>query len=138
MHRPTGRFSRSDRVRESRDYRRISRSGSRSASKNFVVLAAPTRDLATGERPGGGQRLGVTVSRRVGNAVTRNRVKRRIREWFRKVRSELATDTEIVVIARREAAEIDWRSMTTDLTQLVERANRAAETRRSSRTTRFA
>ena len=138
MHRPTGRFSRSDRVLESRDYRRISRCGSRSASKNFVVLAAPMRDLATRDRPGCGGRLGVTVSRRVGNAVTRNRVKRRIREWFRKVRSELATDTEIVVIARREAAEIDWQSTTADLTQLLEQANRAARTRRSKQASQFA
>jgi ribonuclease P protein component len=71
------------------------------AARYFVVIAAPC------EQPGAQrQRLGVTVSRRVGNAVNRNRVKRRIREWFREARHELAPGTDLVVIARNGAAEL--------------------------------
>ena len=44
--------------------------------------------------------MGVTVSRRVGNAVVRNRVKRGIREWFRHSRLGFLEGLEIVVIAR--------------------------------------
>ena len=52
-------------------------------------------------------RLGVTVSRRIGNAVARNRVKRRVRECFRKaIRAELPPDTSIVVIARAGASSL--------------------------------
>ncbi len=52
-------------------------------------------------------RLGVTVSRRIGNAVARNRVKRRVRECFRKaIRAELPPLTSIVVIARAGAASL--------------------------------
>jgi ribonuclease P protein component len=50
--------------------------------------------------------LGVTVSKKVGTAVERNRVKRRIREWFRQNRGALPRNAAVVVIARRGAAEI--------------------------------
>jgi ribonuclease P protein component len=50
--------------------------------------------------------LGVTVSRKVGNAVQRNRVKRRIREWFRHHRGALPPTAVVVVIAREGAAEL--------------------------------
>ena len=48
-------------------------------------------------------RLGLIVSRKVGNAVVRNRVKRSIREWFRTQGSGLTEHADIVVIARRGA-----------------------------------
>jgi ribonuclease P protein component len=50
--------------------------------------------------------LGVTVSRKVGNAVQRNRVKRRIREWFRHSCPALPPTAAVVVIAREGAAEL--------------------------------
>ena len=66
-----------------------------------------------------GPRLGVTVSRKVGNAVERNRVKRRIREWFRRTRASLAPDVELVVIARRQSLELLAREADAELSRLV-------------------
>lgn len=48
-------------------------------------------------------RLGVTVSKKVGNAVVRNSVKRRIREWFRGSRASFCAPVDLVVIARQKA-----------------------------------
>ena len=48
--------------------------------------------------------LGLTVSKKVGTAVERNLVKRRIREWFRHNRGALPVNAAVVVIARRGAA----------------------------------
>lgn len=81
------------------------------------MLVAPAR---TREAVGGGdgtasggsrRRLGLTVSRRVGNAVQRNRVKRAVREWFRLWRWELEESIDLVVIARPGAARLSGRQV---------------------------
>jgi len=69
----------------------------RSVSDGTIVLYGCPRD----DRPGpGGARLGLSVSRRVGNAIARNRWKRRIREAFRRVRHDLPEGNDFVVVAR--------------------------------------
>jgi ribonuclease P protein component len=72
------------------------------ASRSFVLLLSEQRE-ATGD---GLARLGITVSRRVGNAVVRARVKRQIREWFRRNRDRAPMRRDIVVIARPTAASL--------------------------------
>ena len=61
-----------------------------------MVLASQREDTS-------GPRLGITASRRVGGAVQRNLVKRRIREWFRETKRTLPADLDVVVIARKGA-----------------------------------
>lgn len=108
-------LQRADRLRRSRDFRRVGAHGRRTASHNFVVLAAG--------RPEGlsaaGVRLGITVTRRVGKAVIRNRVKRLVRECFRKRRSGLAWELDVVVIARGGAAALGAREVETELGSLL-------------------
>lgn len=57
--------------------------------------------------PGGQTKVGLAVSRKVGNAVVRNRVKRRIREGYRALKPLIRTPFYLVVIARPAAAELD-------------------------------
>jgi len=60
-----------------------------------------------GDRPGA-PRLGITVSRRVGHAVTRNRIKRRVRECFRRtLRAMMPAPSAMIVIAKIGAGAID-------------------------------
>jgi ribonuclease P protein component len=59
-------------------------------------------------RDGQGRKIGLTVSRKVGNAVVRNRLKRYIREAYRTQRLELPEDAHIVVVARKAAAELSY------------------------------
>jgi len=106
-------LGRAGRLRSSKDFRRVNRQGRRQASPHFVALLAPGREPHT--------RLGLAVSRRVGNAVARNRVKRRLREWFRCSRDSLPEGRDLVVIARRGAAELSSAHFVGELVGLQER-----------------
>jgi ribonuclease P protein component len=117
------RLRRSDRVLLSRDFQRVSRQGIRVSSRDFVMLVAPGwRSGASRAGEGPAPRLGVTASRKVGGAVVRNRVKRSIREWFRRSRARFEGDVDIVVIARPGAACLDCGSLRAELSGLAEKA----------------
>src|SRR5258708_13331653 len=88
-------FGAADRLHRSAEFIRLQRSGLRFQSPHFVLYAGMLETEP--ER----SRLGVTVSRRIGNAVIRNRVKRRVREIFRgRIRNSLAKRTPLLVIPR--------------------------------------
>jgi len=116
---PTGSFKRLDRLLRRQEFRYVTRHGQAARLASFVVLAAD-REESDGR---GRVRLGITVSRRVGNATTRNRVKRRIREWFRHQRPRMSSNLDIVVIARRTAAEISQQ----ETIQALNKGSRAVE-----------
>lgn len=105
------RLRRADRIRSGKDFRRLQKQGRRRVGAHLVVLCGPGWDRSR-------TRLGLTVSRRVGNAVARNRVKRRVREWFRRERQGLSQGKDLVVIARRGAAELDTRALWSELAEL--------------------
>jgi ribonuclease P protein component len=98
------RFSSADRVLTSREYRAVARGGVRSSSREFVLLWLPD---AQADKDRGRPRLGLTVSRKVGNSVVRNRVKRRLREWFRNAGRANLTPGRLVIIARRAAVGVE-------------------------------
>ena len=108
------RLPRGARLRDPRDFQRVNRSGVRRASTHFVAVVAPSRADAE-------VKLGLAVSRRVGNAVARNRVKRHVRDWFRRTRSTLPPATDWVVIARQGAAELDGPAIAEELGRLAAR-----------------
>lgn len=68
-------------------------------------------------------RLGITASRRVGNAVERNRARRRVREWFRQ-HEPLPQGLDVVVILRAGAADVPHAELCADLDKVLLRALR--------------
>ena len=130
----TGPFKRSERLLESKDFRRVMRRGRRRASRELVVITTPrwkntidSNDLRDSESSG--SRLGITASRKFGGAVTRNRFKRQTREWFRRRRQELGADLDLVVIARPPAALLSFDELDQTLCQLLRLRGRAAGSR---------
>jgi len=93
----------------------VARLGQRMTTEHFVVLLARREPETSADQP----RLGVTVSRRVGNAVVRNRVKRGIREWFRRSQRLLAPRVDLVVIARQGAARLGAREISQELSEVL-------------------
>jgi ribonuclease P protein component len=114
---PTGPFRRGDRLLKSSEFSKVGREGFRVAEPTFVLLVAP-RMLESGSP----QRIGITVSRKVGAAVVRNRVKRRIREWFRRSRGKLRPGIDLVVIGRSAAAGLSGRDTEGVLCRLAHKA----------------
>lgn len=110
---PTGPFPREVRIRRSREFREITEVGRRHSSGAFVLLVCPTGGH-------GRARLGITASRKVGNAVARNRVKRRIREWFRRCGQARLQGFDVVVIARASAATLGGSATFDELSRVAQ------------------
>lgn len=77
--------------------------------------------MAAGDDPDQPARVGFVVSRAVGSAVTRNRVKRRLREAVRSRMSDLPAGSLVVVRANPAAARSSWADLQRDLDQVMGR-----------------
>ena len=94
-------------------------------TKHFVLVAYARDDCEQA-------RLGLVASRRVGNAVERNRAKRRVREWFRK-HSELPLGADLVVILRTSAHQVSSAVLKRSLDRaLVRLSNKTAARRQTA------
>jgi ribonuclease P protein component len=87
------------RLSRSAEFERVYRHGRSTANRHLVLYTFPN---ATTERP----RLGLSVSRKVGGAVERNRVKRLLREAFAHTEANLRAGQDVVVVARPGAGEL--------------------------------
>ncbi len=93
------------RLSRSAEFERVYRQGRSKANRHLVLYAFP-RGEAEDEQ---GPRLGLSVSRRVGGAVERSRVKRVLREAFWAEAERLPPGADYVIVARPDAAALDER-----------------------------
>jgi ribonuclease P protein component len=102
------------RLRKRPELRKVQNEGRRFPGSHVILLVSP--------RATGSTRFGVTASRRLGTAVARNRVRRRIREIMRVRRPSLAEGFDLLVIARSSAATAPFPRLQADLLKLLQAA----------------
>jgi len=109
-------FSRGDRLRKRREFEECYASGVRVSGRHLQLFLL-SRQAA------GPPRLGISVSRRVGGAVTRNRLRRRLREIFRRNREAFGSARlDYVVNLRASAVEAPFSELQLDCLAAVRRA----------------
>jgi ribonuclease P protein component len=113
------------RLSRSAEFDRVYREGRSHASRHLVIYAFPVPD---GE---GSPRLGVSVGRRLGGAVERNRVKRLLRDAFWGVADRLPVGHDFVIVARPDARELaDAAAVEAALREVLASAGLTGEERR--------
>ncbi|HIJ64751.1 MAG TPA: ribonuclease P protein component [Candidatus Hydrogenedentes bacterium] len=93
-------FPRHERLTRKRDFAEAYARGAKRVGRDFIGYVV--------RREGQGRKFGCAVSRKIGGAVVRNRVKRYLREAYRTHRNEFADDAHLVVVARPSAAKLSY------------------------------
>ncbi len=91
-------FTKTDRILKRHEFIALSQKGRKVQNEQFIAIFNPNQH--------GRSRIGVTVTKKVGPAVKRNRIKRIVREFFRLNRHDLVGNWDINLIAKRQIADI--------------------------------
>lgn len=88
------------RIKKNKEFQQIFKKGKSFANRQFIVYVLKSDQPEF--------RLGLSVSKKVGNAVTRNRIKRYIRQTFLELKDDLLPNADYIIIARPQAATLDF------------------------------
>ncbi|HEX2879460.1 MAG TPA: ribonuclease P protein component [Polyangiaceae bacterium] len=131
-----GRFSAASRVRKRAEFRRVQAQALRVVTRHFVFLLHMNAAAAPSPAPGRRERstatrLGITASRKVGNAVHRNRAKRLVREAFRATRDLWWPGLDVVVLVKSDLGDMkldqvvdEWRGASGSLTRVAKQSQK--------------
>ncbi|MBI3182879.1 MAG: ribonuclease P protein component [Myxococcales bacterium] len=112
------RFPKRDRLRKRPEFLRVQQRGIKVSAGCLLALALKSNQART--------RVGITVSSKVGGAVVRNRVRRRLRELWRKRREIVPSGLELVLVAKPSAAAADFGELSADFEELARKLSERA------------
>jgi ribonuclease P protein component len=87
------------RVKKESDFQKVFHQGKSTANRQFVLYALDKKEQSH-------FRVGLSVGKKIGNAVVRNNVKRKIRQSLTELKPKLKTEKDFIVIARKPAADM--------------------------------
>lgn len=93
-------MNKDQRIKKNKEFQQIFKKGKSFANRQFIVYILKSEQTEF--------RLGLSVSKKVGNAVARNRIKRYIRQTFLELKEELLPNVDYIIIARPQAATLDF------------------------------
>ena len=93
----------------------VYKKGEKSSARHLLLLYVKSRS---------GLKVGISVSKKVGGAVTRNRVKRLIREGINCIFSQIATGNTYVIVAKSSSAEADYQTICAEVKEIFEKAGK--------------
>lgn len=108
---PTYSFPKKKRILRRSQFVNLNRSGKRRYTKHFTLICKHNGLGIT--------RLGVTVSKRIGGAVRRNRIKRLLREFFRLNQAKFPPGYDIVITAKKDASFLNLQEIERELREIV-------------------
>ena len=118
-------MERKHRLTRSIDFKRVRRKGT-SHAHPLAVLISSRNELAV-------TRVGVSAAKSIGNAVRRNRIKRRLREALRRQLARIESGWDVVVIARPDAVLADWDLLCSAVDGLLKQSGLLREPNRDDR-----
>ena len=103
------------RIKKNNYFQLVFKKGKSTANRQFVIyiLKKPKQKNF---------RIGLSVSKQIGNAVTRNRVKRLIRETFKELKADLPNEYDFVVIARKPTATMNFYNVKRSIVHILKLA----------------
>ena len=104
-------FSIKNKLRQQRDFENVFKNGIFQKSSVFTAYSLENEETFS--------RLGVSVSRKVGNAVLRNRIKRVVREWFRKKCTDFPKTIDLVIVFRKVMPAFSRKALREDLEKTI-------------------
>jgi ribonuclease P protein component len=105
------RLQKEERLRRKGDFATIAKEGVRRHTKNFLVIAR--------KNDRGFSRVGAVASKKLGKAVERNRVKRLVREFFRRNKNGLHPSTDYVIVGKKGAQDLQYAQVADELSALL-------------------
>jgi ribonuclease P protein component len=94
-------FSPQERIRKKKDFLHLYKKGTRYRGKYFLLIYLSNEFAYS--------RVAVVASKKLGNAVQRNRIKRRFRTLFRRNKTLLQKPLDLIIIPQREIHDADWK-----------------------------
>lgn len=103
-------FTKADRLLKRADFLRLSKTGNKYFSRHFLAIYSLGRTKKT--------RIGITVTKKIGNAVTRNKIKRYVREYYRINKHIVKNYWDINIIAKNDVANLTFIQTFSELEQI--------------------